>query len=81
MQCDMQAIMMSLQDRLSASTAEAQQAQQRLSSLEQKIHALEVEKTLAASSEQRLTTSISQVAWSQIVYFNFVSLSKGLLLH
>ena len=57
----LQAIMMSLQDRLSSSVAEAQQAQQRLASLEQKIHGLEVEKTLAASSEQRLTTSISQV--------------------
>ena len=56
-----QAIMMSLQDRLSTSTAEAQQAQQRLAALEQKIHGLEVEKTLAASSEQRLSTSISQV--------------------
>ena len=60
--------MMRLQDRLSTSVAEAQQAQQELLASKQKIHALEIEKTLAASSEQRLTTSISQVA----TYTNFV---------
>ena len=43
------------------SIAEAQQAQQALAISEQKIHTLEVEKTLAASSEQRLSVSISQV--------------------
>ena len=58
--------MMSLQDRLSASTADAHQARQSTGALEQKVHALEVEKTLAANVEQRLNTAISKVtspAW------------------
>ena len=60
--------MMNLQDRLSASNAEAHQAREKTSALEQKLHALEVEKTLAANAEQRLTVSISEVilqAWTR----------------
>ena len=53
--------MISVQERLSVSVAEAQQAQQSLSASEQKIHKLEVEKTLLTSSQKRLSASISQV--------------------
>ena len=54
-------MMLSLQDRLSTSMAEAHQAQQSVTALERKLHALEVEKTLASNAEQRLAASISQV--------------------
>lgn len=53
--------MAALQERLSTSMANAHHAQQAVTSLEQKLHALEVEKSLAAAAEQRLTNSISQV--------------------
>ena len=39
----------------------AQHAQQAMLSLEQKVHVLEVEKTVAVRAEQRLSDSISQV--------------------
>lgn len=56
-----QAMMLSLQERLSMSIAEAHQAQQVTTTLERRLHVLEVEKTLAANAEQRLTANISQV--------------------
>ena len=53
--------MIDLQQRLSSSLADLQAAHHQVSVLENKAHSLEVEKTLAANAEQRLTAEVSQV--------------------
>jgi hypothetical protein len=57
----MQGMMISLQERLSTSMAEMQGAQQSVATLEQKVHQLEMQRSLAAQAEQRLTSELSQV--------------------
>ena len=53
--------MIDLQQRLSSSLADLQAAHHQVSVLENKAHSLEIEKTLLANAEQRLTAEVSQV--------------------
>lgn len=53
--------MITLQERLSSSMAEMQGAQQAMAGLEQKVHQLEMQKTLATQAELRLNNELSQV--------------------
>jgi len=57
----MQGMMITLQERLSSSMAEMQGAQQAMAGLEQKVHQLEMQKTLATQAELRLNNELSQV--------------------
>lgn len=54
-------MILALQERLSGALAECQAEQQKASTLENKVHRLEMDSRLSTSAEQRLTAEVSQV--------------------